>query len=338
MKALVYEGPRTLVLRDVAAPELHDNEVLVEPLWNGICGSDLHAFQHATPRRRPPMIMGHEFSGRIVDSRGDSAGLQPGQLVVVRPVRWCGACHFCRSGRENLCPERKVIGVNRSGSYAERIAVDAEQCLPVPAGLDPKIAALAEPAAVALHALGRAECIAGKEIVILGAGVIGLMAVLAARSLKADKITAIDLRPKSLNYAASFGADTCINGAERDAVATVRQASGGRGSPVVLEAVGREQTIRQAIAMAEPGGMVVLMGMGPQVVNLDALDIVAREVHLCGTYASGKDFDDAIPLLQSFPREFGSLIGPVWPLEQGVQAFEDYDANLPERFKVMISK
>ncbi len=132
MKALVYEGPGNLVLQDWLDPKLYDNEVLVESLWNGTCGSDLHAFQHVTPRRTPPMIMGHEFSGRVVDSGNNNMGLKSGQIIVACPVSWCGKCHLCRSDRENLCPNRKVIWVDSPGSYAERVAVNAAQCVRVP--------------------------------------------------------------------------------------------------------------------------------------------------------------------------------------------------------------
>ncbi len=337
MKALVYEGPQNLVLRDWPDPELSDNEVLVEPLWNGICGSDLHAYQHVTPRRTPPMVMGHEFSGRIIDPGNNNMGLKSGQIIVACPVHWCGKCDLCRNGKENLCPHRKVIGVDRPGSYAERVAVNAEQCFLVPDGLDPMIAALAEPLAVAVHAMNQAGCVEGKEVVIIGAGTIGLMAIPVARSLGAGGITAVDIREKSLELAARLGAGTCINAAETESVDAVRQGTGGKGAAIALEAVGSEGTIQQAIGMVEPGGTVVLMGMGPQYVRVDALDIVAREVRLCGTYVSGKDFKDAIPLLEAHQQEFASLVGPVWPFDQAVGAFEDYDARQSERFKVMIS-
>lgn len=336
MRALVYEGPRALVWHDLPELDLGTGEVLVAPLWNGICGSDLHAYQHATPRRTPPIVMGHEFSGRIVESCDSETELKPAEVVAVRPVHWCGKCELCLSGRENVCPQRMVIGVNRPGSYADVVAVSADQCVRLPEGLDPMVAALAEPVSVALHALSRAGDFRGREIVILGAGTIGLLAVIVARSMGAGRVTAVDVREVSLDHATRFGADVCVNAAEADSVEAVRKGSGGRGVPVVLEAVGSERTIQQAVSMAEPGGMVVLMGMGPQHVRVDALDVTAREIHLCGSYASGLDFADAIPILKARQDDLVQLIGPIWPFEQAIEAFEDYDAHQHERFKVVI--
>jgi threonine dehydrogenase-like Zn-dependent dehydrogenase len=271
-------GRIDVVERPDPVPGPHEALVRVDAV--GICGSDLHGFTGETPRRPPGMVMGHEIGGQVL-SCADRPELT-GQAVTVFPVLSCGACDDCRRDHPQICREAKIIGVTPDlpGGFAEYLVVPAANVVPIPVA-DPRLAALVEPAAVAVHAveLGRVD---GGSVLVVGAGAIGLLAVVAARWLGAAGVWSVDIAPDRLARAARLGA-TVPAPDERDHPGWALAATGG-GVDVTIDAVGSSASLATALAATRPGGRVVVVGMGQPQVELALFDIVTRERSVIGSF------------------------------------------------------
>ncbi len=206
MQALVWKGPRRMALETHDEPQPAADEALLRVRAAGVCGSELEGYLGLSSLRVPPLVMGHEFSGEIVTLNGDASGLRLGQLVTANPLVSCGHCPVCHTGRRYLCPHRALLGAHRPGGFAAYVAVPIAQLIPLPEHLTPTLGALAEPFAVALHAVGLARLSPGEAAVVWGAGSIGLLTVCAARLARAEPIIAVDTNPARLVAATALGA------------------------------------------------------------------------------------------------------------------------------------
>lgn len=308
MKALVYRGPGRLAFEDVPVPEIADGEVLVRTRAVGICGSDLHAYQHETPRRVPPIVMGHEASG-VVEAVGSAVvDLEPGDRVVPHPVVHCGDCPFCRRGLTQLCARRDVLGVTCAGCYAEYFKTRAHAVYKIDDTLSHETAAMAEPFSVGLHAVELATDDAPASALVIGAGTIGLMALTHARLAGVGTVYVEDLNRDRLALARKLGG-TVGSGPDRV-----------RDIDVVFEAVGVAPTFTRALDAVRTGGHVVLLGMSQPEVGMDLLAVVSRELRISGSYIFGAaNMKKALGLLSP---ELDDLVGLVRPFEQAVSVFE----------------
>jgi len=206
MKALVYTAPNEVVYRDAPPPSRAERDVLIRIEAVGICGSDMHAYHGHDPRRVPPLILGHEVAGVIVEGPG------AGRRVTVNPLITCGACEYCRQGRDNLCAKRTMIGMTRPGGFAEFVSTAAASVIDLPPGMEARHAALTEPAATALHAIhlaarALARPLAEGRVLVLGGGAIGMLATLllehqGVRDVSVGEVNA--LRRRSLADATRF--------------------------------------------------------------------------------------------------------------------------------------
>jgi len=336
--AAVVHGAGDLRVEPVPAGAPGAGEVEVAVGWGGICGSDLHYVHDGRVGDFPvraPMILGHEVSGTVARLGDGVRGVEPGQPVAIDPARPCLVCASCRAGRSNVCTDVRFLGSaarmpHVDGGFRERLVVRADQCLPLGEGLDPGVAVLAEPLAVALHAVARAGPLQGRAVLVCGAGPIGALVAVAARHAGAADVVVTDVLDEPLAVVRRLGA-----------TATVNVAAGGGAPPatepgtappatvpvvdvdvdVAIEASGAPAALATALAAVRPGGRVVLLGMGPDpTVPLGANRVVTREVDVVGSFRFGPEFARALRLLAD-GLDLGPLVTGRRPLADAVDAF-----------------
>ena len=322
MKALVYDGVETLRYRDMTDPHPSVGEHLIKVEAVGICGSDMHAYLGHDARRTAPLILGHEAAGTIV------GGLRNGGRVTVNPLVTCGTCKACKSGRENLCPTRQIISMQpREGAFAQFISMPDQNLVEVPSDVPLTKAALAEPLAVSWHAarlgIEALHTNADRRALVIGGGAIGLAAALALRATGAVDVTIVE--PNAARR--DFLEHTC-----REQV--VSQAEGHFS--LIIDAVGYSATRATASALAEPGGVIVHVGLGEDMGGLDVRRMTLQEITFIGTYTyTDQDFRDTASAI--FDGRLGSLD---WfetrPLSQGAQAFLDLRAATVAAPKIVL--
>ena len=282
MKALVYEGAWQMPLREIETPEPGPGDVIVTVQAVGVCGSDVHGFMGVTGRRKPPIVMGHEFTGLVSDVGAAVNRSKTGDRVVVQPLIPCGTCDLCRAGRWNICRYRSGVGMNVNGAYADMVRVPEQLLYALPAELSWEHGAMTEPLAVALHAVNMTPIQLLESLVIVGAGTIGLLTLLAAQLRGVSPIIVTDLNPHRLEMARRLGADVVVNAAEEDPVAVVQAHTDGKGAHAVIEAVGVSVAVKQALAVVRDGGHVTWIGNSQPEVTVHMQQVVTRELNDSG--------------------------------------------------------
>jgi (R,R)-butanediol dehydrogenase/meso-butanediol dehydrogenase/diacetyl reductase len=303
MKAAVYHGTRDLRIQSVPEPaKPGPDEVLLEVLRGAICGTDVSEYLHGplfTPltQRHPasghvgPMIIGHEFVGRIVEVGAAVDGLTVGQRVVPGAGMWCGRCEWCRAGRTNLCARYYTLGLNAHGGLAERVTAPARMCRLVPDGCSDDGAAMAQPLAVALHAVRRSGAAPGQTVALMGVGGIGAFMLAAARAQGLGPIMVIDIDEDRLAKAATLGAAHLVDARREDPLDRIRAWTDGAGVHVFLEASGAPHGPALALDAVRQGGQVLLVGVQGEPRSLDLRRMVLREVNVATTVAHVCDVD-----------------------------------------------
>jgi L-iditol 2-dehydrogenase len=284
-------------LQEIPRPVPGPGTVVLQVEAVGICGSELSGYLGQNSLRHPPLVMGHEFAGRVAEV-GIGVHLAEGTRVLVNPLVACGECSMCRRGRENLCLRRQLIGAHRPGAFAEYVAVPAGNCLPLPDGLDPVAGSLAEPLACSLRAVTLAALEPMDTVAVMGAGAIGLLALRAAIICGAGLTAVVDTNPHRLALARAWGASRTINPREEDPLAALRDLTGGAGADAVIDAVGLDATRIQAVRAVRPGGRTVMIGLHAAESALPINDMIRSEISLTGTFAyTGRDFARALAML-----------------------------------------
>jgi L-iditol 2-dehydrogenase len=341
MKALLLSQYSQLDIADVPAPEPGEGEILVRVAACGICGSDVHGYDGSTGRRIPPVVMGHEAAG-VVDSVGTGVTrFKPGDRVTFDSTVYCGQCEFCLQGEINLCNNRQVIGVSctefrRAGAFAEYVVIPERISYHLPEALAFEEAAMLEAVSVALHGVRVSEMKGGETALVIGAGMIGLLTLQAAKALGAAKVWVADIDQSRLDRAKSIGADETLLLSGDPLVEEVRRRTGGRGVDLVLEAVGRNETIAASIASVRKGGTVTLIGNIQPEVKLPLQVVVSRQIRLQGSCASSGEYPQAMELLANGKIKVKSLITAVAPLADGPQWFSRLHAGEPNLMKVVL--
>ncbi|HHY56057.1 MAG TPA: alcohol dehydrogenase catalytic domain-containing protein [Chloroflexi bacterium] len=325
MDALVWTAPGHLEVQSQPAPCPGADEVLLEVAAVGICGSELSGFLGANSLRVPPLVMGHEFSARIVEIGGGvlANGAAPviGQRVTVNPLIACGVCTVCRAGLPNLCPHRRIIGAHRAGAFARYVAAPTAQCWPLPAAVSDQAGALVEPLACAVRAVQHAQWQGDGPLLILGAGTIGLLCLAVAQREKRGAIVISDRIDARLHLALAWGATQAVNGRSAEAEAQLRSILPD-GAACVIDAVGADATRALALRCVRPGGRIVYIGLHDETSPLAANYLVRQEIAIQGSFSyTPTDFACAIDLLAE-----GSISpSPTWieerPLTEGMAAF-----------------
>jgi len=340
MKSMVLTEYKRLELKDMPMPEVRPGDVRIRVHSCGICGSDVHGFDGSSGRRIPPLIMGHEASGTVEALGGSVTAFEPGDRVTFDSTISCGACHYCRAGRANLCDQRRVLGVSpgefrQHGAFAEYVVVPQHIVYRLPEGLSFEHAAMVEPVSVAVHAVSRTPIQLADRAVVLGCGMIGLMAIQAAKAAGCGTVFAVDLDDTRLERATRLGADVTIN-AKDDVSAQVVAACDGRGADVALEAVGAAAPIETAVKCLRKGGALTLIGNVTPRVEIDLQAIVARELKLTGTSASNGEYPACLDLMVRGAIRVDELLTAVAPLEDGPSWFERLYAGEPGLLKVLL--
>jgi threonine dehydrogenase-like Zn-dependent dehydrogenase len=298
MKAVVWLGPRQMELQDVPSPAPGKGEVVVRVGAVGVCGSELSGYLGQSSLRIPPLVMGHEFAGEFAALGEGAARVCVGDAVIVNPLITCGDCALCRRGLENLCARRQIVGVHRPGAFAELVAVPEKNCIPLPAELSPVAGSLAEPRACGVRAARLGGVAAGSQVLVLGAGAIGLMCIAAVRKAGGAATLAADVNPGRLATAAVWGAQAVCDARVDDPAEVARRLTGGAGVDVAIDAVGSTATRRAAVKAVRAGGTVVLIGLHEAESPLEANYVVRSEIHVTGSFAYTRaDFEGAVSML-----------------------------------------
>lgn len=324
-RAAVVEGPRRFALEERAVPEPGPGEARVRVEACGVCGSDL-AF-HQRGFFQAGQVPGHEMAGRV-DALGEGVGgAALGARVAVEPVRTCGACDECRSGRDSLCRDFRVHGIHLPGGFAQHAVVPAERLYPVPEDVDPAVAAMAEPVAVAVHGLRQGGLEKGQRVLVLGAGSVGLAALVTARAMGAGEVFVSARYAAQAEMARELGAARVLTESEATPEALAQR---GRGTDfdLVVESVGRGDTLRAAGAALRPGGTVSVLGVFFEPVEVEPMPLFLKEARLvwsnCYHRRSGDDADFALAagLVDSERERLARLVTHRLPLDGIARAFE----------------
>jgi L-iditol 2-dehydrogenase len=340
MKALLLSQYNHFEIVDAPKPRVGPSEVLVQVAACGICGSDVHGYDGSSARRIPPIIMGHEAAGKIA-AIGDSVKeFSVGDRVTFDSTVYCGVCGPCRRGDVNLCENRQVLGVScgdyrRAGAFAEFVAVPSRIVYRLPDTLSFQEAAMLEALAVALHGVSLAELSPGSTSLVVGAGMIGLLVVQALRVAGCTSIVVADIDKSRLNLAEEVGATRVLLAKDGFPEQVVQLSSGG--VDVVMEAVGRNETVSAAIDSVRKGGTVVLVGNISPEVTLPLQKVVTRQIRLQGSCASAGEYPRAIELLASGAINVKPLITAIAPLEDGPAWFARLHAREPNLMKVILT-
>ena len=339
MKALLLSEYRRLELTDVATPKPQGGEVLLRVAACGICGSDVHGYDGSSGRRIPPIVMGHEAAG-IVAAVGDGvSGLSEGDRVTLDSTVYCGQCANCRRGDINLCDRREVLGVScgdyrRAGAFAEFVSVPSRIIHKLPDSLPFEDAALLEAVAVALHAVSLSEVEPGSASLVVGAGTIGLLLQQALRVAGCSRVFVTDPDRTRLNLSQKLGATETI---AENVVERISSLTDGIGVDVVLEAVGRTESIANSIDCVRKGGTVILVGNIVPEVRIHLQKVVSRQLRLQGSCASAGEYPRAIELMSKGEIRVKPLITAVAPLAEGPRWFERLYAREPNLMKVVLT-
>ena len=331
MKALVYTQPCEMQLLERPEPELAPDEVVLRIDAAGICGSDMHAFHGHDPRRKPGLVLGHEFAATVLSSA--SGRWKPGQRVTGNPLITCGHCTYCLQGRDNLCAHRTMVGMTRPGAFAERMSIPGQCLVELPDALGAVESALTEPAATALHALNLSmrslvrplpEC----RVLVIGGGAIGMLAALLLRHYGVDQLAVAEVHE---------GRRQSVQRHARCEVLDPRtQPPAESGHDFVIDAVGSAVTRQLALAAVAPGGVVMHIGLQDWASEIDMRKLTLAEVTLLGTYTySMMDLKATVAALSR--GVFGSL---GWverrALADGAQAFQDLHHGRTASAKVVL--
>jgi L-iditol 2-dehydrogenase len=337
VKVAVWYGGKDIRIEDTSKPRAGPSESVIRVKAVGICGSDLHSFESLSKRRIPPLVMGHEFAGIVEEiGRESPDNIAVGDRVVVNPVIHCGICEECLSGRTNICRARRHLGVDLPGGFAEYVRVPSNLCYRISPSTSFEEAALTEPLSVGTHATSVANLKHGDIVLILGSGIIGLSCLIAARE-KAKMIVVSDMFDFRLNFARLFGADATIDAGATDTVEEVQRITSGRGVDVAIEAVGVEQTVRQAVSSVKRGGEVTIVGNLEENVRLNIPQITGREIQVNGCYGrTNRDFRDTLKLLERDRSSIGRLVTHTFPLDRISDAFETSSTQKNNAMKVLV--
>jgi 2-desacetyl-2-hydroxyethyl bacteriochlorophyllide A dehydrogenase len=339
MKALVYHGPEDLRYEEIEDVRPAKDEVLVKIKAVGICGSDVHGYLGITGRRTPPMVMGHEFSGVVEEVGSEVASVKAGDRVAPYPVVFCGECEFCREGKMHICLNKRALGVlDCNGAMAEYVCVPEKVIFKLPESVSYNVGSLIEPMAVSYRGVNNAGDISGKNVLVVGTGTIGLLALAHVKMRNPAKIFVTDLSDSRLEVAKKMGADVVINPSKENVDEIIKAQTGGLGVDVAIEAVGATPTVQQAMASLKLGGTAVWIGNSAKMININMQEIVTRELKVFGTFLyTFKEFGECVELLGSGKLNVEPIISATASLEEGIDYFKQLAKDPGSLIKVVLN-
>lgn len=341
MKALMLRAHKQLEIVEMEKPCPGEDELLVQIQACGICGSDVHGYDGSTGRRIPPIVMGHEAAG-IVEAVGPSVdSFRPGDRVTFDSTVYCGKCFYCKRGQINLCDDREVIGVStstfrRMGAFAEYITIPERIAYHLPNQMPFSHAAMIEAVSVAVHAVSLTPLALEDTVVVVGAGMIGLLTLQAARCAGAGQVIVLDIDESRLALARDLGATLTLNSRDRDVLQRIAELTSGRGADVALECVGVTDAVKLAVDSVRKGGTVTLVGNVAPTVELGLQTVVTRQIRLQGSCASSGEYPSCISMMARGAINVAPLISAVAPLEDGALWFDRLYNREPGLLKVVL--
>lgn len=336
MKAIQITKPNEIKIIEKEMPKASEGEALLKVLYCGICGADVASYTGNQPFTTYPRIPGHEFSAQIVEIPENDRGLKAGDIVTCNPYFNCGECYACKRGIVNACHDNQTMGVQRDGSFQEYITMPVERIIDGK-GLSAKELALIEPFSISCHALSRAEVKEGDNLLIMGAGPIGLFALIKAKSMGARVLIA-DMLSSRLELAKEFGADRIINVKEVDLHTVCVDFTNGNGFDVCVEACGAPETFLSCIDESAHGANIILIGNGKRETSFVHSIILKKELNIFGSRnAFTKDFESLIDLVKSSKADVIKMVSGVYDAENAGQAFEALKNNDGTLAKLLIN-
>ena len=337
MKQAVMTSPGHIEFRDVPVPEPAPGEVLVRMMRIGVCGSDIHVYHGTHPLTPYPVVQGHEVSGTVERVGKGVRTFHTGEHVTIQPQVFCGSCYPCRHGSYHICDNLKVMGFQTTGAASEFFAVDQSKLLKLPGGMSFDHGAMMEPLAVAVHAIERGGEVAGKRVLVLGAGPIGNLTAQTAKGLGASAVMITDLSERRLRLARECGIDFAVNTAEERLVEAVARDFGPDKADLILECVGARPTIEQAILTARKGSDIIIVGVFGEKPPIDLALVQDRELRLIGTLMyQARHWERAIELAEASKVHLQPLLTNAFPFGDYKRAYELIEADRDRAMKVMI--
>jgi len=334
MKAAVLHGALDIRVEDLPIPMIEPDSILIKVKACGICGTDLHLYKLGASKG---LILGHEFSGDVVEVGADVAEIKEGERLTGTGYRSCGQCYWCKQGQFHRCIGLAVLGSHFAGAFAEYVLVPSAQLgrtvFRLPEAFTYKEGATVEPLAVAANTVRRAQPLPEGTVVVIGAGMIGLCVIQILKAMGVSTVILSGRRTKRLEAARESGADIVINAAEEDPMLAVKEATSGLWADIVVECAGTPATFRQAIDMVRGGGKVMLVGEYEQPVTWNPSVAIDKNLTLIGCVAGS--FSRAIELLEAGKVNTETLITHEFPLEKVREAFET-ELKAQDAIKVLV--
>lgn len=347
MKAALYYGHRDLRVQEVPEPQIKPGHVKIKVAWAGICGTDRHEYNgpvwipvekpHRITGRKAPLVLGHEFSGVVVESGEGVTAWKPGDRVTASGNIVCGECRWCREGRVNLCENLAFNGIGTDGAFAEYIVVPEYQLFRIPDNVSLERAVLTEPLACGFHATRLIGDLKEKSVAIVGPGIIGLSCVLAAKVAGASRIMVVGVGRANAAQASKLGGDLYVDSREMDPVEAGKKFLGAPGFDVVYECVGLDQTINTAVQLSRKAGKIMVMGVFEKAPSFPMNLFQEGERTLLSSQAYAFELGDVLNLMdrEQFPAE--QLITARIPLDRIVEdGFEELLRNPNKHIKIAI--
>lgn len=337
MKQAVMTAPGQIQFREVEQPALHDDEVLMRTERIGVCGSDIHVYHGLHPYTSFPVVQGHEVGGTVAALGKNVSGLKVGDKITFMPQVTCGKCYPCTHGMYHICESLKVMGFQTGGAAQDFFALPAENVLKLPDSMSLDEAAFIEPISVTAHALGRGGGANGKNILVLGAGPIGNLTAQVAKATGAAKVMITDVSPYKLEKARRCGVDFVVNSAQENLGEALLRDFGPAKADLILECVGIEPTITDAVLNARKGTTIVVVGVFGKKPQVDLGLVQDRELSLVGTLMYQRaDYECAIDLVANGKMHLDEMITHRFPFDRYLDAYHAIEASKGEYLKVMI--
>lgn len=350
MRAAVWHGRQDIRVEDVPLPaDPPPGWVQIRVDWCGICGSDLHEYvagpvfipvekPHPLTGIQGQCILGHEFSGEIVKLGAGVSGFVPGERIAADACQHCGTCYYCRSGLYNLCEKLAFTGLMNNGAFAELVNVPAELLYKLPADFPAEAGALIEPLAVGMHAVKKAGSLLGQNVVVVGAGTIGLCTIMCAKAAGAAQVIALEMSSARKAKALEVGASLVLDPQECDALAEIRPRTHGLGADVSFECIGNKHTAKLAIDVVRNAGKSVLVGIFEEPSSFNFFELVSTEKQVIGALAYNGEFADVIAFIADGRLDVEPLITGRIGLEDIVgRGFEELVNNKEHNVKIIVS-
>ncbi len=340
-KAIYMHGTNEMVWKDVPMPVLADHDVLIKVEAVGICGSDVHYYQHGRIGDfvvEGDFILGHECAGEVVEIGSGVKTLKVGDRVALEPGKTCGKCEFCKTGRYNLCPDVEFFATPPyHGVFSNYVAHPEDMCFKLPENVSNVEGALVEPLAVGLHAANQGGVKLGDTVIIYGSGCIGLVSLLASKAMGASKIILVDVLENRLKTALKLGATHVINPMEADVLKTVAEITQGKGAHVVIDTAAAEVTVKQTVDVLKTGGTIVLVGMTVKdEVAFNFMKLMGKEGTLKTIFRYRNLYPVAINAIASGVINVKDIVSHEFDFEDTKEAFDFVVNNAQDVVKAVI--